>query len=164
MSETKVGTTSVITCSNCSHYDKKNTYCHVRETLIGNDFAKLHRPLFRDGLCKLWQPKSAGFDKEDLACLLAKQCERNKELFDENARLIDENYNLRNELRIAKKKEEDIEYEYAIEEKFKGRWIITDSGFSSLDDVKEFAKTICKQFPNDEFRVVRRIANWEEVK
>ena len=164
MSETKVGTTSVMTCSNCSHYDKKNKYCPVQETLIGNDFAKLHRPLFRDGLCKLWQNKSAAFDKADLASLLAKQCERNKELFDENARLTDENYNLRNELRITKKKEEDIEYEYAIEERFRGKWIITDSGFSSLDDAKEFAKTICKQFPNDEFRVVRRIANWEEVK
>ena len=44
----------VMNCSNCVHYNKKNQYCKVQETLICKGISKSIRPIFRDGLCKRW--------------------------------------------------------------------------------------------------------------
>lgn len=55
------------------------------------------------------------------------------------------------------------EYEYAIQVKFRGSWLISDVGFTSLDETKAVMKKKCRMSPNMEFRIVRRQDDWEVV-
>lgn len=70
-----------------------------------------------------------------------------------------------NELSVENKKD-GIKYEYAVQEKFKGGWIITDQGLPNPEEAKGIIRWLCKMYPTlteAEFRVVRRQADWEVV-
>ena len=63
-------------------------------------------------------------------------------------------------------KEKGIKYEYAVQEKFKGSWIITDQGLPNHEEAKGIIRWLCKRYPTlteAEFRVVRRPTDWEVV-
>lgn len=57
-----------------------------------------------------------------------------------------------------------MKYEYAVQEKFKGEWLVDLNGFSSLDEAEDYMNMMCEMNPGYEFRVVRRkTTDWEVV-
>lgn len=83
----------------------------------------------------------------------------------ENAKLREENERLKAALESKHSQTETASgYEYAVQVKSRGSWKSPDVGFPSLDEAKAVMAEQCRGFPNMEFRLVRRQAEWEVVK